>query len=639
MPESPSQTIPSPAVSRWRWEILLAMVVVFLARCLWIDLYGPSLPCWDEWNGELAPIAQGGVDHWPSLAELAKPHAEHRILWQRLVARGLVRLNGEWDSRLRNVTNSVFVGIYAGMLAGLLSRGFAGPRKHLLFWPVLLLTGLPFASENLLFAFQTSFHVLILLTVGAFAGVADRSPRHLRWWLGLLAGLAAIFTVGSGFFAGPVLAVWGGLRFWRGQGPVVVRLRTVWPTLLAGLVITLAGLALLQRPEDTAHMVARNAGEFVRGLLKHLAWPWREQLWIGPLLWSPLFLLAWRFLRHGADGRRDSAVRITICLGGWVLLNLLGMAFFRGAEAVGPVTRYFDFHALGLASNAAALVLLGTESTPTTGMFRWLARAGTTMWMLAAVVGAAVLLDATLRENLPETRKFYDLQARNTFRAVVMKDRSVLAATTPRFHLPYPDMDPLATWLDDPRVLALLPAAFRLRPDPAPAAANCEGCFQNPRLPDGLQTPPATRLLASSYQSEGTLRGRFLSSPICATSDWLQFWYLGKETGGSLSLRLVPVGSGKAIKITDELRASTGTWRPVTVRVAKGKEYQVEFTDDSDRAWGALTEPVPVAPWSRRVEVLCANSLWLLLGTLGAWIVLSASLAVGSSGEERQTEE
>lgn len=614
--------------------MLLAFLLVFLARCLWIDQFGPGLPRWDEWDAELVAMARDGVGKWPPLAELAKPHAEHRILWQRLVARGLVWLNGEWDSPLRNMTNALFAAAYAGLLAGLLARGHTGLRRHLLFWPAVVAIALPLAWENLLFAFQTSFHVLILFTIAAFGGVAGRSFRDLRWWLGLLCGLAAIFTVGSGFFSGPVLLVWATLAFLqRGRSPLGLRLRPLVPTLVAGLLITLAGFALLHRPEGASGMEAQNVGEFVRGLLKHLSWPWADRLWIAPLLWSPLFALAWRILRTPGRGAWGPTARVALCLGGWVLLNLLGMAVFRGAMAVGPVTRYYDFHTLGLVANAAAVVLLVMDGTgPDHRRPRWLARLWSVAWAVVAVWGASSLVDHNFRDDLPEGRRFYDLQARNVFRYVVDKDRSVIESPPPRFHLPYPEADRLAAWLDDPKVLALLPAACRLAPAQAPT--RIEGCYTDPGLPPGLETPPGSRLLASSYQEEGIKRGRFLSAPIHATTEWMRFDYLGRETGGNMALRLVPVGEGKAIKISTGDRSSASVWRPFTIRVSPGKDYQVEFSDDSDNAWGALTEPVPVRSWSRRAAWLGAHSLWLLLGTLGTWLVLAAGRAARRSGAE-----
>jgi hypothetical protein len=314
------------------------------------------------------------------------------------------------------------------------------------------------------------------------------------------------------------------------------------------------------------------------------------------------------------------------------------MAVFRGAQAVGPVSRYFDFHALGLAANAASLVLLGAASGGSAGPRRWLPRSCAAVWVVAATWGSALHLNATFRSDLPEAKSYFDVHAANVFRAVVGKDRTVLVPGQTRYHLPYPDPEALRQYLEDPKVFALLPAAYRIPPDPAPAPACDEGCFLNPRLPEGLPTPPVTRLLASSYQPEGQLRGRFVSAPIHASTEWLQFWYLGKDTGGSIGLRLVPVGTGKAIKVDRGFDASTGQWRPVTVRVSKGKDYQVEFKDDSDNAWGALTEPVPLAPWSRRAEILGAHALWLLLGTFGLWIVLAAARASApSSGGEKSS--
>ena len=635
--EEPTTPI-APRIS-WRWPLLaiLACILVFSTRAHWLDVAACRLPYYDEISAELVPAAHRAQGEWPPWSELIRPHNEHRILWQRLLAEFLLKQNDmRWDSQLRCLANAVFTAIYAMVLALALRGSYTGRRGHALFWPAILLLATPIAYQNMVFGFQTSFHLQMLLSIAALAGLLGGNPKRPGWWVGLICGLSAIFTNGSGFFTAPILLVWLAIDLVRkradGNGtpvPLAEKLRQSAPTIIAATLILIAGLALMHKVDGNAHMAASGVGEFLHGFAKHLAWPWQEHPWVAPLLWSPVPILAWRILRGGGDARWLVPARFALCFAGWLLLNMLAMAWVRGARAVGPVSRYEDFHLLGAIVNAGALVLvLVSWRDSKSRIASWRVWGWTATWMVPAVIGLAMLVHATVSADLPEFRAFGALQERNTAAYTAGGDKSVMDGYVPRFHLPYPDMGELKEWFDDPVVVAALPAPYSANRAPL-ADATTTGTCASPSLPKGIVIPPGEFWWTSSFNNGTEQHGSFTSGPILAKSSALRFWYLGMDTGGSLKLRLKPEGGKKSsvVQIFTLRRHGTSTWMPLTVPVKAGTTYRIEFSDISDNGWGAITMPVDEPPLSRLAAAVCAY------GDFAAALALVLILLVaGSAG-------
>ncbi|MFN0125685.1 MAG: hypothetical protein ACKV19_03240 [Verrucomicrobiales bacterium] len=245
---------------------------------------------------------------------------------------------------------------------------------------MLVLNALPIAYSNLLFGFQTSFYLQLLLTFSALTGLAADPPWRARWWIGLLCGLAAILTSGSGFFSALALVGWAVLCWLRGNreaGRPITALpragdrRALVPLLVAAGLILVPGLWLLHRPESAAQQQAGSLDEFMRSLLQHMAWPFPSAPWLAPLVWAPSAVLGWLVIRGRGGVRWLESARAALLAAGWVFLNLLAMAYARGAGAFPPLPRYVDFHLAGLAANGAAIALVWIETgAPTRSRMR-----------------------------------------------------------------------------------------------------------------------------------------------------------------------------------------------------------------------------------------------------------------------------
>src|SRR5437016_3472021 len=82
------------------------LVIVGARLCLVAD-YGSSLPMYDQWDGEGATLFKPWRDGTLRLVDFVAPHNEHRMLPSKLLALGLLRLNGQWDARLQMTVNAI----------------------------------------------------------------------------------------------------------------------------------------------------------------------------------------------------------------------------------------------------------------------------------------------------------------------------------------------------------------------------------------------------------------------------------------------------------------------------------------------------------------------------------------------------
>ena len=99
---------PTPAPSRWRAAVWLTalFLIVFSAKLQLIRDNPATAPFWDQWDGEarvlFVPYSESNLG-WRTMFDL---HNEHRVLFTRLLALGLLEANGQWDPRLETVVNA-----------------------------------------------------------------------------------------------------------------------------------------------------------------------------------------------------------------------------------------------------------------------------------------------------------------------------------------------------------------------------------------------------------------------------------------------------------------------------------------------------------------------------------------------------
>jgi hypothetical protein len=338
-----SKSIPPPA--GWCWAIG-AGLIVFAARCREIHLFASETPFLDQWQVEgqqiLVPWLKGQFP-W---ASLFAPHQEHIPMWTRLLVWLEASLLGRWDPLLQCTINA---GLW-GATVGLWSHWFRTQLPKLpaigLSLFAVVMASLPFGWENSTWGFQSHIPLALLFITVHIHGSFAASPFTNRWWVAQIAGLFALFTLGS-MWAAPlaVLIVF----LWTGEYD---RRRWIPAALLSGLGLGLMLWARSVQPHEGALALSANSlPQFLAALLIQLGWPSQLPA-AAAILNLPVILLAWQIRGSPKTLALD---RIILAIGIWAMAQACAFALARSGSWIGFVSRYGDLLALGVLANAFAL--------------------------------------------------------------------------------------------------------------------------------------------------------------------------------------------------------------------------------------------------------------------------------------------
>jgi len=423
---------------------LCALLCVFGSKLAVIDRYGTDLPFQDQWGKEadfiLAPLREGNPA-WLQGALL--PHNEHRVYFTLGVDVLLTLISGQWDARQECVVSALLHAAIAAALALFAWRRLPRAWGLVSAGVIVALSALPLAWDNVLWAFQSQFYFLIGFSLLGMDGLL-RETFSARWWLGLLAMLCALVSMGSGFLCALALLplfvrdlVSG--RTWR-----------TWLSLMATTVVLALGWYLSFAPPWHASLRAGNANDFVAYAAHCLAWPASAHVLFGLLFYSPLLLFGVRWLRRGASpGTAGYAQRFTLAMGIWTLLQIAAVSYARGNGGGFPANRYGDVLAIGIIANAFALGLLApaSEKKPR-GWLVWAAA-----WLVVLGLSAATELPKIYRDELPQHRQQTEAFESSVHAYLIDGDATALRNRP----IPFPDYDWFIRLLDRPSIRAILP--------------------------------------------------------------------------------------------------------------------------------------------------------------------------------------
>ncbi|MBM3856295.1 MAG: hypothetical protein FJ399_24570, partial [Verrucomicrobia bacterium] len=451
---------------------LFALIVA--AKWAVFDRYGSPMPDWDQWDaegGELL-IPWHGSDRF--LSHLFHPHNEHRVVLTKLQNLTLCVLNGQWDARLEAVANAMLPALL-GVALWIAGRRWLAHRWQAP-WFVLLVTlfALPVAWQNVLGGFHSQQYWLVCLSVLAVALLPFSPSGSPAWWLGALAAVLALGSMGSGLLAGLASLIVIGWRCWRRE----IGFRAAGPTLAVGVAVVALGLLSRVDVEWHRHMQAKSARDFVLSIVHSLQWPWRDRAWAAGLFWFPWAWVAWRVVAPAAarewpvagGSARGRAGPIIAALGGWVLLQIAATAYARGAGADYPASRYMDTLAFGAAINGLALGWLLTHP-PGRRAERIGLRTLGLAWAIALGWGLFSQVSGTFEWELPDAKKYYVKAEGHLRRYLATGDPKHLAYPD----IPYPSAQGLIDRLAEPALHAMMPVPLRppllLGPDAPPDSA------------------------------------------------------------------------------------------------------------------------------------------------------------------------
>lgn len=440
-------------LAAWRdaWLLPVAVFgVVAVAQLGLVAVAGTDIPFHDQWDVEGRGLYPAVLEGTVTVADLCRPHNEHRIVWTHLLNLALFRLNGQWDPLVQLATGAWLHAAAAALLAGALACGGSLRVGWLLAFVVILL-GLPLAGwHNALWGFQSQVYFAILFTLVAFLSLESSAGSPSRAIGGWLATGGAMLAMGPGLAVPPVLAAGWILRRTEDRA----RWREIWPLVLA---LALAWGLHHSVPQHD-HLRSRSIPEFLLTLGRMLGWPHTSQPWAALILNVPVaVVVGGRLLKRRSPVAGEDFV---VLLAGWAVALALGAAWTRGGGAEfrsGVPSRYVDFAGLLPAANVWCVIVLVAEAEP-----RW--RAGAT-WVTAAWVGflfagwLGLSAEAVRGIVLPRWRD-RDAPVR-LVQEFQRGDDPVVFAGQPRLLVPHPDSNSVRSVLHDARMAGALPPSLQ----------------------------------------------------------------------------------------------------------------------------------------------------------------------------------
>jgi hypothetical protein len=477
----------------------------------------------DQWDGEGATLFKPWLEGTFHFSDLFQPHNEHRIVLSRLLALGLLALNGQWDAQLEMVVNALLCGAIAVLITVALVSLFGPDRRRLFAFTVGLWSALPYGHENTLWAFESSFYFLLFFSLVAIWGLGLHPLFSWRWWTGAAGLLLACLSMASGFFPALVLLGLSALR------STTRRRLDRNSAILIVLCCAVVAIAFYFRTTVPGHAAIRanSFSVWANFAGSCLAWPFCTTSAACVVMYLPAGLLVVRYLSKrptdlDATWRRQAEAVIGVSA--WVILQAAAMAYLRGGNTLPhPVSRYMDILALGALANFFAILLL-TREMPEGTAARQTGIALATCWITALAAGSILISQRELGSRTVRTQSLSAIE--ETVRAYVATgDRTHLEANSP-MAIPYPRPERLAMLLDDPTIRGILPAVVR-----APLHVDKADDIGNAFVLDGyarsVHSSPYERGWGSHSAQGVAARGSMQSQLIATHFRYLQFSIAG----------------------------------------------------------------------------------------------------------------
>ncbi len=545
---------------------LCTIALVIFGTKLWvIHNFGSPVPFWDQWNGEAANLLLPWLKGTLTFSDLFAAHNEHRIVFTRLLSLSLFILNDrQWDPLLGMVINAFFSTVTAVMLVIVLNNFLGKTVQNSILFTVTLLWAIPYAAENTLSSFQSQFYFLLLFTLIALWGLLYDN-FSLKWWIGVLFALAAVFTGASGFF---ILLVFLVIQLYLIVIDVGNR-KSHLPTLFISLgIITLALILIVRVPAHDV-LIAKSVSEFMLTFGQALAWPWIKNPWISLLLYLPFLSFVIKILWQSKKPSKGEL--FVLALGGWVILQVLAMAYARGAGGALPQSRYMDILALGVLVN-----LLSIHFLVQTGL--------TCFWHFIIIIGL-LSLEFTMLWPTMQQKQTQSIEKLTNTREFLRTGELHLLQKKP---LIYPQINILANLLANPQLREILPHRLTV----APLLQSHE---KSEFIIDGFY-PSMTK---DQYKNEKTLGsfnrlgssavGHFESELMTLKHGFMEIQVAGYLGEKGLALILMVEGQSAPIIITPPNIAGEN-WVSCYVRTPK-QPFKIVAIDNRPDSWFAFAMP------------------------------------------------
>ncbi len=600
---------------------LCVMLAVFLGvfgqKLNLIEQYGSDLPFWDAWDAEGDALFKPALRGELPASIWIKPHNEHRILFTRVLSLGLLDLNDhQWDARLELVVNAGLHSLAIALLAGC-------ALAVLPFWGVALfaalaiyLAGSPVSNENTLAGFQSQFYFLLLIPgLHLWASLASR-PRSLLWWLAPLLGVAALFTMASGFFSALAVVGVSAILFLRDRKVTTDQLWLAIPN----TVIAAAGWLLKVDIAEHASLRAANPSAWLDAWLHQLSWPVMD-LWFAPIGAAPFLLFLIATFKGKLPGAR---YQVLLGAGIWSWLQYAAIAYARGGTSHGYASRYTDILAVVVLVNLLMLAAVSLQACrPRTC---WGIAAAAVLYLLAVVWGYHGAVIAAEKDPLPVLQEVNRNRIK-TVRDFVTTGNFSFYGKDPWNELPYPSAQRLGSLLKDPTIRSILPSSVRPALPLAIDQAASKGFSEYQGAPGSVPVPmDLTAVTAGGATAEPA---ELFSQPFTTDHGIVSVFVSGTVTASLLKVSLYDHG-GQPIEPLDSAAPVAGRWKRVNFHAPAGT-YQLAVQREGPGTF-AITQPFTDTALSRFAEKTTHQGGPLL------WLAGIAALAALLLGFVRQSE-
>lgn len=592
------------AIARWLW-IGGTAALVFAARIHEAHLHTGAIALNDQWKIEAADILAPWLDGSLRPTAFFAPHFEHVPVWTRLLAWLQIALTGRWDPLVQTTVNALLHATFCAVVIHFALRHLRTLPAAFATAAILAFSALPYAWENITWGFQSQFPLALLFLFLHVRGSFENPPGSRPWWFAQAAGLAGLFTL-AGMWMAPLAVLLATL--WT-RAPA-----SRWHTVPAALVATgLAIIAVIKATAPSYGAFAQTASSllhFLHAFLDLLGWP---AGWPGgvALTMLPVTVLAFQL-----RGRRDAAPfdRIILALGLWAIGQAAALAFARGADYGGYVSRYGELLAVLVLANALALVRL----LSTAPRARWLLVTFGLAWSTIVALG---LRDLSTGGHTAYFHAHAD--ENNHARLVAVQaylsrgDRTLLEQPTTRRVL-YQDVNQITSLLDRPAFRALLPHEVHSA-NPPDFAGRCARALQRHAIALGIaagialaagiiataaaRTPPVS-LPALTWQPDRWLpRTAFLAAGLAGgglfawthpfTFGSEERWHLFFHSPSSVGPLNYEIISANSVQPPGRL-AGTAPLSPETLR----HQFAGTDVDGPGFTCTAWSDPFPIrSPW------------------------------------------
>ncbi len=594
-----------------------AALIILGAKLTLIHYYGSDLPFWDQWDTDpqllYIPYDQGKL-LWSTLFA---HHNEHRLFFSRLWALSLYAINQQWDAHLQTVANAFLHTFFGLWLVWILWKLNEKKDLWIIMGVFVLILALPFAWENTLFGFQSSFYFLLGFSSLAILLIPQSRPFSTAWMMGMFFALLSLFTMGAGFFAAAVSLVLVIIRSYR-EG------RMTWRdgfTLISCLLILMAGILLIHVPEAHAGLRPKSLLDFMTALGKNLSWPWIDVPFLFPILWSPFIGLSYRI----CISKKEKLSRypfFVMGMGLWALLQCIAMAYSRGFEGSGPASRYMDSLSLIPVVNILAAHYLYSHSSAS-----FIKKEG--------IYYRLLLLVCIFRDRFFEYpdqwihRGFFNMgsslvkQSETVRHYLASEDDNVILKAR-YMEIPYPDAKRLSSLLHDQAIRERLPESVRKPLALVPSVSDRNDFIKNGIL--GTMPIIRDRSVWGSYETKkgDQQTGYFTSERMSPPRlPYLRFRIAGYLDNDRLKLELYSMDH-QLIRAVIPERLPKESWTSVDIKSPQVPFY-IKATDQAKDhgGWFAFSEPTEIGSLSLLSEsILSAGRTLLVMGLAFALAVI-----------------